>query len=96
MECFNEYPENWKIWAGIVKDEAGWKCEECGAPHDPENGWCLTVHHRDGIKNNLTRKNLVALCQRCHLRIQGNLLRQQMRKAREEGGQLAFKFATGF
>jgi hypothetical protein len=29
----------------------------------------LTVHHVDGNKNNNTRHNLLALCQRCHLRL---------------------------
>lgn len=33
----------------------------------------LTVHHLDGNKRNLRWWNLVALCQRCHLEIQGRV-----------------------
>lgn len=33
----------------------------------------LTVHHLDGIKLNCRWWNLAALCQRCHLRIQGRV-----------------------
>ena len=29
----------------------------------------LTVHHIDGDKQNSTKQNLIALCQRCHLRL---------------------------
>lgn len=29
----------------------------------------LTVHHIDGDKHNSTKQNLIALCQRCHLRL---------------------------
>jgi hypothetical protein len=29
----------------------------------------LTVHHIDGDKKNSTKQNLIALCQRCHLRL---------------------------
>ena len=34
------------------------------------SGHVLTVHHLDGDKANCTIGNLVALCQKCHLRIQ--------------------------
>lgn len=33
----------------------------------------LTVHHADGNKSNCAWYNLLALCQRCHLTIQGNV-----------------------
>ena len=64
------YPENWDAIATAVKVAAGWCCEHCGHEHDPEHGYCLTVHHLDGNKGNCEDSNLVALCQRCHLRIQ--------------------------
>ncbi|HDD36640.1 hypothetical protein DRN34_03175 [Thermococci archaeon] len=64
------YPENWDEIAREIKERAGWKCENCGHPHDPENGYCLTVHHLDGNPANCRYSNLVALCQRCHLAIQ--------------------------
>ena len=27
------YPENWKEISHQVRERAGWKCEQCGAPH---------------------------------------------------------------
>jgi len=40
----------------------------------PQAAWrILTVHHLDGNKGNCRWWNLVALCQRCHLEIQGKV-----------------------
>ena len=65
-----DYPTGWRCIACMTKVAAHWKCEHCGHEHDPENGYCLTVHHLDGDKSKCDRRNLVALCQRCHLHIQ--------------------------
>lgn len=62
------YPDNWDDIANDVKDDAGRVCENCGSPSCP--GSILTVHHLDMDKTNCAPENLVALCQRCHLRIQ--------------------------
>jgi hypothetical protein len=67
----NVYPSNWNEIALEIKREAGWRCEHCNHFHDPSSGYCLTVHHLDGNKSNCAFENLVALCQRCHLHIQG-------------------------
>lgn len=64
-----DYPEDWPFVAWAIKCMAGWKCERCGVPHGPIPD-VLTVHHLDGVKDNLESWNLCALCQRCHLRIQ--------------------------
>jgi len=64
------YPPDWEEIARRVKERAGWRCEHCGHPHDPVAGYTLTVHHLDGNPVNCSPENLVALCQRCHLRIQ--------------------------
>lgn len=45
---------------------------------NPEDGWeaqwrILTVHHFDGNKSHCEWFNLLALCQRCHLQIQGTV-----------------------
>lgn len=65
------YPSNWTEIATAVKEEAGWKCEACGNPHGP-SPYVLTVDHViDHDPSNVARENLVALCQRCHLRRQG-------------------------
>lgn len=66
------YPKNWREIALRVKEEAGWRCEWCGARHGephPVTGSkvVLTVHHIDGDARNNARSNLVALCQKCHL-----------------------------
>ena len=73
----NGYPDDWKEIATTIKDAAGWKCERCGKPHEPPAGYCLTVHHLDGDKSQCAAWNLAALCQRCHLSVQGRVKFQQ-------------------
>jgi 5-methylcytosine-specific restriction endonuclease McrA len=68
------YPDNWKQIARQVKAEAGLCCELCGnkhgQPHDRTGSKVvLTVHHLDYDPTNNVRLNLIALCQRCHNRI---------------------------
>lgn len=71
------YPENWKEIATEVKEQAGWKCVRCGHPHEPETGYTLTVHHIDLDPSNSQWWNMAALCQRCHLHIQGKVFLEQ-------------------
>lgn len=73
----NDYPETWPITARRIKDEAGWKCERCGHVHEVETGYVLTVHHLDDNKANCEDWNLAALCQRCHLKVQGRVNMRQ-------------------
>lgn len=68
-----EYPDNWKAIANEVKDEAGWRCVRCGHEHEPGAGYTLTVHHLDLNPANCAWWNLVPLCQRCHLSVQGRV-----------------------
>lgn len=68
-----EYPPDWPEIAERVKREAGGRCIRCRHPHDPSTGHTLTVHHWDGDKANVKWWNLMALCQRCHLSIQGRV-----------------------
>lgn len=68
-----KYPANWQEIARAVKDAAGWRCVRCAKPHTRVGWHILTVHHLDGDKSNCRWWNLVALCQRCHLHIQGKL-----------------------
>lgn len=68
-----EYPSDWREIAQSVKQEAGWACVRCSAPHNPGIGRCLTVHHFDGNKGNCARWNLMALCQACHLSVQARV-----------------------
>jgi hypothetical protein len=64
----SRYPANWEDIAATVKTAAGWECKECGHAHDTRSDHVLTVHHQDGNPMNNNLDNLVALCQRCHLR----------------------------
>lgn len=67
------YPADWKQISEAIKTMDKWCCRTCGHPHEPEDGYSLGVHHRDGDPTNCTPDNLVALCQRCHLTAQARL-----------------------
>ena len=62
-----KYPDDWAAIATAIKHRAGWKCTICHHPHDPQAGYTLTVHHRDGNPMNNAPSNTRALCQRCHM-----------------------------
>lgn len=68
-----EYPDNWKEIATQIKEAVGWCCIRCKHPHDIPSHHVLTVHHLDGQKNNCAWWNLLPLCQKCHLSIQGRV-----------------------
>ena len=68
-----DYPADWPEIAERVKAAADWKCVRCGHDHDPEAFYTLTVHHLDMNKANCDDWNLAALCQRCHLSVQGRV-----------------------
>jgi hypothetical protein len=70
----NEYPDEWPTIARRVKEEAGWQCVRCGHAHDAESWHILTVHHLVPDKQLVRWWNLAALCQRCHLYIQGKVV----------------------
>lgn len=74
----SDYPTNWEEIADTLKSRWGWCCERCGRRHDPAAGYCLTVHHLDGNKANCEEWNLAALCQRCHLSVQGRVKMEQL------------------
>lgn len=89
MKFTGEYPPDWKAIAWSVKKAADWRCQRC---HHPAGGMdcdeecthpvdgrqrMLTVHHLDNDKSNCRWWNLVALCQVCHLQIQGRVLMAQ-------------------
>ena len=65
-----DYPDDWDEIARAIKDLVGWNCEHCGHGHEVATGYVLTVHHLYDDKSDCSYKNLVALCQRCHLSIQ--------------------------
>lgn len=68
------YPPNWEKISELVIEKANYKCELCGAdngfPHPvTKSQVVLTVHHINGDPTDNRRVNLIALCQRCHLRL---------------------------
>lgn len=65
----HEYPDDWDAIASAIKAGAGWRCEACDTRHGP--GISLGVHHLDSTPANCDDGNLIALCQRCHLRAHG-------------------------
>ena len=75
MPCdYRKYPNNWKTIREKILKRANNRCELCNAenytPHwKTGSRVILTVAHID--QNTLNNKdyNLLALCQRCHLRI---------------------------
>lgn len=56
-----------------AREAVGNKCIRCGHDHCVETGHVMTTHHFDGNKSNDAWWNLLALCQRCHLTIQGRV-----------------------
>ena len=86
------YPANWDEIAFRVKEEADWKCEECGLqcrrPGEPfdTHKRTLTVAHLDHTPENCERSNLRALCSACHLRYDA---RQHAESRRKNKGQTA-------
>jgi len=68
-----KYPANWDEIATEIKEQAGWKCEQCGlqcrfpgAEFDTHKR-TLTVAHINHVEMDCRPENLVALCPRCHL-----------------------------
>ena len=82
------YPKNWKQISWEVRAQAGNMCELCdaknGEPHPiTKSKVVLTVHHLDFNPKNNERYNLMALCQRCHNRLDGRY-RAKNRKERKK------------
>jgi len=94
---YKKYPSNWGWIRSCIVARAGGKCELCNA----ENGkphWksgskvVLTVAHIDQDVNNNKKYNLLALCQRCHLRIDMPY-KIKKRKEKKEGGFMIYQGA---
>ena len=91
----SKYPANWAEISKAQRERAGNKCELCGAVnHQPhpltKSKVVLTVHHCEWMLNPLLNNaypNLIALCQRCHNRLDlGKRLRNAAAtRARKEG-----------
>lgn len=68
------YPAEWPEISRQIKNAVGWTCVRCGERHDPASGHTLTIHHLDINPSNSAWWNLLPLCQRCHLSIQGRVI----------------------
>jgi 5-methylcytosine-specific restriction endonuclease McrA len=66
-----QYNDDGKEKRREARGRAGNKCIRCGSPSVP--GKILTTHHFDGNKSNDEWWNLLALCQVCHLQVQGKV-----------------------
>lgn len=67
----NDYNPDGQQKRREARERAGNKCIRCASPSVP--GKILTTHHFDGDKSNDAWWNLLALCQVCHLKIQGRV-----------------------
>lgn len=59
---------------GPTRDLDGFDCDGIAHSMTLAQWRILTVHHLNGIKHDCRWWNLVALCQRCHLTIQGRVV----------------------
>ena len=71
---YSKYPEDWKEIRQAILARAENKCELCGAENyrsHPITGSkvILTIHHIDHNITNNKPYNLMAACQKCHLRL---------------------------
>ena len=82
---YKKYPAFWKIIRAKIIARAEGRCELCGAenykPHwKTGSRVVLTIAHIDQDINNNEDWNLLALCQRCHLRIDAPYKIKKQRK----------------
>lgn len=89
------YPPDWPKISQRIKALAAWCCEGCHVKHGP-SPFMLTVHHIDYNPQNNADDNLIALCQRCHLKVQGMMVQpvnrwEVMERLKQQGRQLYFR-----
>lgn len=89
-----QYTRDWERIARDTKVAVNWRCELCGVAHGPVPK-VLTVHHINYDPQNNNPANLAALCQRCHLSVQGWIVQPAdhdalLRRKAEFGEQLTF------
>jgi hypothetical protein len=82
------YSKDWGAISLYLRDCARWRCELCfarqGFKHPVTGGKVvLTCHHINGDPTDNRKLNLLALCQRCH-----NKLDQPFRHPRKAKGNL--------
>ncbi len=89
----SKYPDNWKEISLKARERSDFKCELCGAENGKQHHMTgskvvLTVHHiewTDDQEYNNSYPNLIALCQKCHLRLDlGKHMRNRLYGARKD------------
>lgn len=61
----NDYPDNWNEISAKIRAKANYICASCGKNFKNIPGF-LHVHHKNGLKYDISRENLVVLCENCH------------------------------
>lgn len=69
------YPDNWPEISQMCIERANHICQDCGRS-DHLGDIILTSHHEDYDPSNSAPRNLICLCQGCHLRRQARDLSQ--------------------
>ena len=82
------YPDNWDKISQLIREKANNECELCYAPNGfshpkTSSQVVLTVHHINYDPTDNRRINLIALCQKCH-----NRLDLPFRRKKKEPGRL--------
>lgn len=66
----NQYADNFNAISLKVRNDAGWRCQECGVDLSAlANRKKLHVHHKNGLKHDNSKENLIALCIDCHAKM---------------------------
>jgi hypothetical protein len=60
-----QYSNNWKSISFHVRKRAKFCCQKCRVDLQDDRK-CLHTHHKNGLKGDNSRQNLVALCADCH------------------------------
>lgn len=86
----SRYPADWDRISRRIRERAGWRCEFCGAKHGEPNPLTgsrviLTVAHvLNDDPMDVRDENLKALCQKCHLTLDGPLHAAHAKQTRRE------------
>lgn len=89
MPCdYSKYPSNWKNLRIAILSRAENRCELCGG-FNGEKQWktggkiVLTIHHINYNTADNRLYNLIALCQRCHNKLDMPLRVDNRKKSKE-------------